>query len=259
MQLRVGESAVYERATKTIRCAFCVSTAFGTEAPRVFSPLAVPEIGNAGASAQREHDRRATKREDRIRAAHPRLAGMILALTEEPQSSRAWSAGAKGEQVVARSLAKWSRDHVRVLHDRRIPGTKANIDHIAVAPTGVYVIDAKRYTGRPDLKVEGGILRPRSFTLTVGGRDSTRLVAGVRGQVELVAAALAPSYPEARVRGMLCFVDADWPLVGGAFSIHEVDVLWPKKAAQLLNRDGALTAGQVDEIHRRVATAFPIA
>lgn len=206
-----------------------------------------------------EHDRRSAAREDRIRAAHPKLGGLILALSDDPQSTRAWSSGAAGEQVVARSLEKWAGEHVRVWHDRRIPGTKANIDHIAVAPTGVYVIDAKRYQGRPDLRVQGGIHRPRTFRLTVGGRDCTKLVAGVHRQVELVAAALAPTHSDVRVRGMLCFVDADWPLLGAAFSIENVDVLWPKKAAQLLNRDGELAAGGVDQVHRRLAAAFPTA
>lgn len=58
---------------------------------------------------------------------------------------------------------------------------------------------------------------------------------------------------------MLCFVDADWPLIGGAFSIDDVDVLWPKKAAQLLNNDGPLTSEQVSTIHQHLAVTFPIA
>jgi hypothetical protein len=36
---------------------------------------------------------------------------------------------------------------VHGVHDRRVPGCKAIIDHIAVSPGGVYVIDAKKYTG----------------------------------------------------------------------------------------------------------------
>ncbi len=35
-----------------------------------------------------------------------------------------------------------------MLHDRRIPGSRANIDHIAIATSGVWVIDAKRYKGK---------------------------------------------------------------------------------------------------------------
>ena len=47
-------------------------------------------------------------------------------------------------------------DTFRVMHDRRIRGTKANIDHIAIGPSGVWVIDAKRYKDkRPELRVAG--------------------------------------------------------------------------------------------------------
>lgn len=259
--LSAGERAVYERATRAVRCVVCPQGSLDPAAREVPDAADPPTIepGTAGASAQREHDRRAARREERIRTAHPKVGGLILALSDEPQSTRAWSSGAVGEQVVARSLEKWTSEHVRLLHDRRVPRTRANIDHIAVGPTGVYVIDAKRYKGRPDLRVQGGILRPRIYTLTVGSRDCTKLVTGVRRQVDLITSALATSCSDVQVRGMLCFVDADWPVVGGSFSIDDVDVLWPKKAAQMLNRDGELTADQVDDIHRRLATAFPVA
>ncbi|MEO6532232.1 MAG: nuclease-related domain-containing protein [Pseudolysinimonas sp.] len=39
---------------------------------------------------------------------------------------------------------RWCR-RCRCLRDRRIPGSKANIDHVVRAPRGVFVIDAKRY------------------------------------------------------------------------------------------------------------------
>ena len=264
-QLRAGELGVYERAAKTVRCVLCpVSDA---NLPIVAVPDAPPqeaaataiETGVAGASAKREHERRATKREERIRTAHPKLGGLILALSDDPQSTRAWSTGAVGEQMVARSLEKWANEHVRVLHDRRIPRTRANIDHIAVTPSGVYVIDAKRYKGRPDLRIQGGILRPRTAILIVGGRDCTKLLVGMHKQADLVRDALEPSHPGVRVRGMLCFVDADWPLIGGAFSVDQVDVVWPKKAAQILTGVGPLNGEQVAAVHQRLATAFPVA
>ncbi|NKY41024.1 NERD domain-containing protein [Cellulomonas septica] len=293
-RLDAGVVAVYERSTKTVRCLACRWEAVddspsvdATSAAAALVPTevtsaadalvpgevtrevvasraadAIPEVvetGQAGASAAREYERRAAKREQRVRAAHPRLGGLILALSDDPQSTRAWSSGAVGERVVANSLDAWANERVRVLHDRRIPRTRANIDHIAVAPTGVYVIDAKRYKGRPDLRVQGGILRPRTATLTVGGRDCTKLLTGVQKQVELVRGALEAVRPDVRVRGQLCFVDADWPLFGGAFSLDDVDVLWPKKLAQLLNRDGPLTDEQIDHVHRSLAAAFPVA
>ncbi len=97
-------------------------------------------------------------------------------MTDDPQSTTAWRIGALGEERLGNRLNEFRADSMRVLHDRRIPGTKGNIDHIAVTPTGIYVVDAKRYKGRPTLKIEGGILRPRTEKLVVGSRDCTKLV-----------------------------------------------------------------------------------
>src|SRR5690606_38162583 len=118
-------------------------------------------------------------------------------------------------------------DRFRVLHDRRIPRTRANIDHIVVASSGVWVVDPKRYLDKhPALKIEGGVLRPRIEKLVVGGREHTKLVNGVIKQVDLVRSAVDPEVP---VRGVLCFIEADWPLFGGDFTINGIDVMWPKK------------------------------
>ncbi len=49
-------------------------------------------------------------------------------------------------------------ESIRVMHDRRIPRSKANIDHIVVTPGGVWVIDTKRYVGRaPEKRVEARV------------------------------------------------------------------------------------------------------
>ncbi|HEY0645960.1 MAG TPA: NERD domain-containing protein, partial [Nocardioides sp.] len=60
------------------------------------------------------------------------------------------------------------------------------------------------------------------------------------------------------VTGVLCFVDADWPLIGGGFTTRGVDVLWPKKLyARLIE----LAPGRVDvaALHRQLADALPSA
>ncbi|WP_291888685.1 nuclease-related domain-containing protein [Cellulomonas sp.] len=218
------------------------------------------DSGTAGRSAQREYERRRAQRDSRIRDAHPRLGGVILALTDEPQSTSAWARGARGEEVLGRRLDALADHGVRLLHDRRIPRTRANIDHIAVGPSGVVVIDAKRYRGRPALRVEGGLLRPRTSRLMVGSRDCTTLVQGVHRQTALVRGALERAgLADIPVHAMLCFVDADWPLIGGAFVIEGVDVLWPKKAIERLVSPGPIAASRIDETHRTLAMTFPVA
>lgn len=214
-----------------------------------------PDI--AGTSARREYERRVARREQRIRAAHPRLGGLILGLTEEPQSTRAWARGAGGEELVGRALDRLTEHGVRVLHDRRIPGTRANIDHIAISARGVFVIDSKRYHGRPRRRVTGGLLRPRTETLLVGSRDCTKLVDGVAWQVDVVRAAVAAIDAVTGIHGMLCFVDADWPLFGGAFAVAGVDVLWPKKACRRIGSGAGVEGAFLDQIHRALAVALP--
>lgn len=176
-ELSVGPDAVYERDARTVRCVACPTT-------RV-----EPETGMAGASARREYERRKENRERRLRSDHPRLGGLILALSGDPQSTRAWQGGAIGEELMAQHLAELPGTF-RVLRDRRIPGTRANIDHIAIGPSGVWVIDAKRYRGnRPELEVTRGIFTPRVESFRVGGRDGSKLVLGVRTQVDVVTSA----------------------------------------------------------------------
>ncbi len=195
-----------------------------------------------------------------VGAEHPRIGGLILALSDDPQSTTAWETGARGEEVLAQRLDRLSGKGVRCLHDRRIPGSRANIDHLAIAPSGVFVIDAKRYKGRPQLRVEGGLLHPRTERLVVGSRDCTKAVAGVHKQLGLVRAALDHSGDRSvPLAGVLCFVEADWPLIGGSFAVEGVHVLWPRKAAELILKPGALAEDQLHELHRRLATALPSA
>jgi hypothetical protein len=48
------------------------------------------------------------------------------------------------------------------------------------------------------------------------------------------------------VRGALCFVDADWPLIGGSFTIRGVEVRSPRRLAKLLREEeGTVDVEQV--------------
>jgi hypothetical protein len=47
-------------------------------------------------------------------------------------------------------------DRVIALHDRVIAGTRGtNIDHLFIAPTGVWVVDAKAYAGKVEKRDAG--------------------------------------------------------------------------------------------------------
>lgn len=207
----------------------------------------------AGASAKREYDRRRARDEAKIRDTwgDGRIGAIAVALSGERQSTVAWKSGAAGEAEVGRALDAIASEQVVVLHDRRIPRLRANIDHIVITGAGVWVVDAKRYRNkRPRLRVEGGLFRPRTEKLIVGG-DRTKLVDSVLRQVALVQDVVAP----VSVHGALCFVDADWPLFGGSFTIQGIDVCWPKRLAKHL----AALEGTVDvtTVAEAIASHFP--
>lgn len=248
--------AIYERSSKTVRCVQC--PAGPIEAPQGPGGLVPAEArsedrapGVAGGSARREYERRKAKDEERLRAKWGRLGGIAVALSDERQSTTAWEKGAVGEERLGARLDALASEDVAVLHDRRIPGSKANIDHIVITRAGVWVIDAKRYTGRPELRVEGGLLRPRVEKVLVGRRDCTDLVDGVLKQVELVRE-VSGGMP---VTGVLCFVEADWPLIGGAFTTRGIHVLWPKRLVNLLT-EAAPAVVDVAAVRESIASRF---
>lgn len=250
-----GVKAWWTPESRSVTCTSCRSTT----PSKAGQSRTATSTGQAGASAQREHDRRAARREDRIRK-HipiPIVADAYLALTNEPQSTRAWARGATGERKAASFLDAVVSDSVRVLHDRRTPGSTANIDHIVVAPSGVFVIDTKRYKGRPHLRNVGGLLR-KDVRLYVGSRDCSKLVDGMTKQIMAVdqaCADLMTGDPPAFVRPVLCF--AEWGILDKAFAIGGVLVDGPRSISRTVRQPGPLTPERVAAIAERLLQRLP--
>ena len=133
------------------------------------------------------------------------------------------------------------------------PRSRANIDHLVIAPSGVWVIDTKSgYKGKVTLK-NPLFGEPK---LIIAGRDKTKLVTGVQKQVELVGTAVQDLMPGTPVHGCLCFVDADLPLLGN-LSLHSVVLHHPRRLAKRINAKGGLTADQVSVAAQALAKRFP--
>lgn len=247
-----GTRAWWDGSAKTVTCADCHHTGDAPAPPTSEST----NTAVAGASARREGERRKTAREDRVRRAHPKIGGFLLAVTDEPQSTAAWGKGAKGEEKVGGILDRYAEQHrLRVLHDRRIPGSRANIDHIVVTKFGVMVVDTKNYTGQVEQRSSGSLLRRGEPKLYVGGRDRTTLFVSVRKQIEVVtrAAGSLPVTYGFTVTGALCFWNADFPLLAKPYTFDDIDVHWPRSLAKAALGDGAMSVDQMDEITRTLA------
>ncbi|MCW2584010.1 MAG: hypothetical protein JWQ53_2800 [Klenkia sp.] len=259
--LPAGGAAQWNRAQRGTRCLAheAADVAIPTAERHEPTPAAPRVTGAAGGSAQAEYERRRARREQRVRDAHPLLGGLVLALSDEPQHVTAWRQGAAGERAVARRLDQLVDRGVEVLHDRRIPGTRANIDHIAVSSSGVYVIDSKNYTGMVRVDGKGGLFGPRRYKLLVGRRDATELVAGVQRQVQLVRDALAGDTRlpvDVAVTGVLAFFDAEWPLFPPD-RMEDVRLGGPRSTARLIVRDGPYTPQGLAAIAERLRGRFP--
>jgi Nuclease-related domain. len=242
-----GAPAVWDKATRSIHCIECPA------ARRTPAPIS----GVAGASARSEHLRRKAKRDAAIDERFGQRFGRVVrAVTSEPQSTRAWAIGASGEEKLAAALA-----HIpglKALHDRRVPQTRGNIDHLVIAPAGVFVVDAKHYKGSIEIRNRGWLLRP-DHRLYVGGRDCSKLAHDMSWQVEAVEAALrtAGVDPKPAITPVLCFIDGTWPLLARPDAYAGVRLESERSLEQLVTKPGDLDIDQIDRLTTILAGALP--
>lgn len=122
------------------------------------------------------------------------------------RSAEAWERGADGEAATARALDALPSSEWTVFHDVRWPGRqRANIDHVAVGPGGVFVIDAKNWSG--SVRVDDNVLRQN-------GRQRETAVVGA-AEAGLAIASMGTAARQCAVTPVLCFV-RDEPITGWA-------------------------------------------
>lgn len=119
-----------------------------------------------------------------------------------------------------------------VLHHRRMPGSRAKIDHLVVAPSAIWVIDSKHRRRAVERREFGGWFR-YDERLFVDGRDESALVLEMGRQVMAVRNALIPATP--RIRPVICFSGAEWPACSD-FELDGVLVTWPRALANEIER-----------------------
>jgi hypothetical protein len=90
------------------------------------------------------------------------LVGLAVAATvgwrlrfRPSEQARAWRRGAKGERHTARLLDRLGRDGYVSFHDLAMPHSPANLDHLILGPSGVFVIDSKQWTGHVHQSSDG--------------------------------------------------------------------------------------------------------
>ena len=84
----------------------------------------------------------------RSAAATGRRAGLVAAAVSAVRAGPHLAARRPRERRTARLLDRLVRDGYVVFHDLAVPGNaSANVDHLVIGPSGVFVIDSKQWSG----------------------------------------------------------------------------------------------------------------
>jgi hypothetical protein len=142
----------------------------------------------------------------------------------------AWRRGARGERRTARRLRRLQRRGYVVFHDLAMPGSRANIDHLLIGPTGVFVIDSKQYSGRIEQTPDGRVWH-NHYPLD-------EQLATVRAEAGAVEAILgAPVIPLVCVHG----ASVQW----GGLVAQSVGIVPAGQLGAALGADAVLSAEQI--------------
>jgi hypothetical protein len=216
--------------------------------------VSIPQSGVAGASALYRYQRLHERREADIDRRFGRFAGFIKFLADDPQSITAWAKGSEGERILAGALRARLGNQAIILNDRKVPRSSSNIDHLVIATTGVWIIDAKKYAGKVERRDVGGWFKVDN-RVYVGGRDRTSLVRGMHRQRAIVSRALGDF--DVPVHEVVCFVDAEWGWFAEPFTIEGVIVTWGKRLAEMIGASGPVTRSDVLKIATQLDEALP--
>jgi hypothetical protein len=181
-------------------------------------------------------------------------------MAEDDPDIAAWERGATGESRLAAYIKRELDGTVIAIHDRLIPGTRAaNIDHIFIAPAGIWVVDAKAYKGKLERRDAGPIWNPQPQVF-VNRRNRTKLVDSVLRQAKAVRVALEgdPLGVMVPIHRALCFLDSDWDLFARPFEVRDhVLVLYAKALRDRLKKPGDLSCDDMGRLATRLAAALP--
>ncbi|MGH3329139.1 MAG: nuclease-related domain-containing protein [Streptomycetales bacterium] len=175
------------------------------------------------------------------------VAAAVVNVIFTPQAPNVgWQQGGANAPAAPRLLRRLERQGWIVLHG--IP----SIDHVAVGPPGVFVIDTKRWMSHNARLLFDG------KTLWYGSRAQTKTLTATRQRAELVARVLevegteAAAYPEAIV------AVHGHPVPGGVIESAGVKVLNARRLrGHLTTRPPRFRAGQVHAMARRLAEQLP--
>jgi hypothetical protein len=158
------------------------------------------------------------------------LAGWRLRFRPS-KHARTWQRGAQGERHSARVLDRLTRDGFVVFHDLAVPGSDANVDHLVIGPSGVFVIDSKQWTGNVHQGADG-LVWHNHYRLD-------RTLEAVRWEAQMVGRLLGT-----RTAALLCVHGAH--VQGGGLDTQGVAIVPAGRLGDALGQDRVLSDGDVE-------------
>ncbi len=209
-----------------------------------------PEFHEIRCSSCGDSDVLAVDMEDSTPAQDP-VAGSAALREAHSRNDPNWRKGAIGEYLMSLMLQEHLRTDATFLNDRAIPNAKNNVDHIVVAPSGVWAIDAKKWGGVIDYRPPNSKrVRERLF---VDGVDQTRKIEEVYDFLIPIVQVIGDR--NIRVRPAMAFVEAEYTfrlgirlLIKGPLVHDGVMLADPRRLIRKINREGPLDAPAISRI-----------
>lgn len=184
------------------------------------------------------------------------LAAVVVAVGDMIERWRvhsptvAWRKGAIGERATARRLRSLELAGYTVLHDRVLPGSRANIDHLVIGRCGVVLVDSKRW--HRNTRISGGKGR-----LWVGRRPAESVVKATVFEARRVGEILRSAGWAVTVVPVVAVHGAKLPR-WGALMVTGVTLLRAGRLGGWIRRHPArLDPGQVTSLSAAAERLFP--
>lgn len=239
-------------ADAALLCDACLSKPSSDVRPRFRVPrvtFEAPEATAPAVSAEPAVRRRA----DRGQSGSRPWAGLLHPRGASPAPVRS---AADGTNPIQTRLD--TTDYVLALHHRAAAGRRAVIDHIAVGPAGVYVVDSGfvgAMTVESRRSVDEG--EPRE-DLFVGRQVQSQLLGSVAARVGTVGAVLEDAgLEDVPVIPVLCLLQSAPVLLERHLTVGGVHVVGPRGLAVLTATPGSFHAEQRSTLHAFLDHALP--
>lgn len=167
---------------------------------------------------------------------------------------RTWRKGAAGERRTARMLRPLARRGYTVLHDRALPYGRANVDHLVIGPTGIFVVDTKNWDKRKRVTRRGR----RGQYVRVGRTSGDKVVGSVIYEAERVSETLARTLRRpVEVVPVVAIHGASVPILR-VMRVSGVPLLRASQVPAWISRQGGrLSAAEVTALSTTAERLFP--